>query len=218
MDADLQDPPSVILEFIAKWRQGYDVAYGVRRTRQGETFFKLLTAKVFYRTIRRLTNVDIPVDTGDFRLMDRKAVDALLAMGERHRFIRGMVSWVGFNQTAVLYDRASRRYGNTHFPVRKMLRFALDGITSFSTAPLQIAMYLGFFTAGFALCVSAWALYTNFFTDKAVQGWTSLILVVLFLGGVQLVALGIIGEYIGRIYDEVKNRPLYIVARTKNFD
>ncbi len=217
MDADLQDPPAVVLEFIKKWREGFEVVYGVRRTRQGETAFKLLTAKIFYRLIRRMTNVDIPVDTGDFRLMDRRAVDGLMAMRERHRFIRGMVSWVGFKQAAVQYDRASRQHGVTHFPVKKMLHFALDGITSFSRAPLQLAMYLGFFTALFAVGVSVWALYTHFIADKSIQGWTSLILVVLFLGGVQLIALGIIGEYLGRVYDEVKHRPMYLVARTVGF-
>ena len=218
MDGDLQDPPEVILEFIEKWREGFEVIYAVRRARAGETVFKLWTAKIFYRLIRKLTNVDIPVDTGDFRLMDRRAVDAFLKMRERHRFVRGMVSWVGFRQAGVLYDRSPRSFGQTHYPFRKMLRFALDGITSFSTVPLQVATYVGLLSAAGSFFVGLWALYTRLFTDRSIQGWTSLILVALFLGGVQLMALGILGEYIGRIYDEVKHRPLYFVAKAVGFE
>ena len=217
MDADLQDPPEVILEFIAMWQKGYEVVYGVRSKRDGETIFKLLTAKVFYRIIAKLTNVEIPVDTGDFRLMDRKAVDALLSIKERHRFIRGLVSWVGFRQIGVEYHRKERKFGATHFPFKKMLKFAMDGITSFSSAPLQLAIWIGAISSFGALILSFWALYAHFYSDKTIQGWTSLILVVLFFGGCQLLAIGIIGEYIGRIYDEVKARPLYFVARKEGW-
>jgi dolichol-phosphate mannosyltransferase len=214
MDADLQDPPEVILAFLAKWREGFEVVYGHRESRVGESWFKLITAKVFYRLIRRLTNVDIPVDTGDFRLMDRRAVEALLSMKERHRFVRGMVSWVGFRQAPVPYQRASRRFGLTHYPFRKMLNFAFDGITSFSAVPLQLATWLGLMSATFGLGASAWVLWGKYVADKNIPGWTSLTLIVLFLGGVQMLALGIIGEYLGRIYDEVKGRPLYLVRRS----
>ncbi len=214
MDADLQDPPAVILDFLAKWREGFEVVYGVREARVGETWFKLFTAKIFYRIIRRLTNVEIPVDAGDFRLMDRRAVDALLSMKERHRFIRGMVSWVGFRQAPVLYQRESRRFGTTHYPFRKMLRFAFDGITSFSAVPLQLATWLGLLSASLALAASVWAVWGHFIANITIPGWTSLTLIVLFLGGVQMLALGIIGEYLGRIYDEVKGRPLYLVRRS----
>ena len=218
IDADLQDPPEMILEFIKKWHEGFEVVYGVRRAREGETVFKIFTAKIFYRLIRRLTNVSIPVDAGDFRLMDRRAVNALLAMKERHRFVRGMVSWVGFRQTGLLYNRERRQFGETHYPFRKMLRFALDGITSFSAVPLQLATYGGLCTALIALALGFWVLYTRLFTNQTIQGWTSLILVVLFLGGVQLLALGVLGEYLGRIYDEVKHRPLYLVSRAIGFE
>ena len=214
MDADLQDPPAVILDFLAKWREGFEVVYGVREARVGETWFKLFTAKIFYRIIRRLTNVEIPVDAGDFRLMDRRAVDALLSMKERHRFIRGMVSWVGFRQAPVPYQRESRRFGTTHYPFRKMLRFAFDGITSFSAVPLQLATWLGLLSASLALAASVWAVWGHFIAHITIPGWTSLTLIVLFLGGVQMLALGIIGEYLGRIYDEVKGRPLYLVRRS----
>lgn len=218
MDADLQDPPEILGEFIKKWREGFEVVYGVRRRREGETAFKLATASIFYRLIRRITHVDIPVDTGDFRLMDRKAVDAFVKLPERHRFIRGMVSWLGFRQIGIPYDRASRLHGETHYPFRKMLKFALDGITSFSMFPLQIATYVGVLSAVGAFFGICWALYVKFFTDQAVQGWTSLIIVVLFIGGVQLLALGVLGEYLGRTYDEARGRPLYFVGRTKGFE
>lgn len=218
MDGDLQDPPEVLLEFLAQWKLGFDVVYGVRKVRQGETAFKLWTASIFYRLIRRLTNVDIPVDTGDFRLMDRRAVDSFLKLRERHRFVRGMVSWIGFRQTGVLYKREPRNFGSTHYPFRKMLKFALDGITSFSAVPLQLATYFGLFSAVVGLLVGVWALYIKFFTDKSIQGWTSLMLVVLFLGGVQLLALGVIGEYLGRVYDEVKARPHYFISNAVGFD
>lgn len=218
MDADLQDPPEVILQFIEKWREGYEVIYAVRRKRPGETFFKLATAKLFYRTIRRLTKVDIPVDTGDFRLLDRRVVNAFNGMPERHRYIRGMVSWLGFNQVGVLYDRASRVYGETHYPLKKMIRFAVDGVTSFSTFPLQIATYVGFLSAFFSFIGILTTLYIRFFTDRTIQGWSSLMVVVLFLGGIQLLSMGMIGEYLGRTFDEVRRRPLYLLGKMTGFE
>lgn len=218
MDADLQDPPEVIAEFIAKWREGYEVVFGVRRHREGETPFKLFTAKLFYRIIRSLTNIDIPVDTGDFRLMDRKVVEALKQLPERHRFIRGLVSWVGFRQVGVEYNRAARIHGETHYPFRKMLKFAIDGVTSFSVFPLQMATYFGFFSALLAFFGILTVGYLKFFTDRTIQGWTSLAVMVLFLGGVQLFSIGIIGEYLGRAVDEMRRRPLYLISKTIGFD
>jgi dolichol-phosphate mannosyltransferase len=215
MDGDLQDPPELIEQFMQRWREGYDVVYAVRRTRKGESKFKLMTASVFYRTIKRLTNVSIPVDTGDFRLMSRRVVDALKRSRERHRFLRGMVSWVGFNQTGVEYDRDQRLSGTTKYPLRKMLKFAVDGITSFSDVPLRFASYLGFVvsTAAFiyALVIIAFKLF-HWGTPEYARGWASTMVVILFLGGVQLIGIGILGEYLGRIYDEVKARPLYLIA------
>ena len=215
---DLQDPPEIIPQFIAKWRQGFEVVYGVRRSRQGETRFKLWTAARFYRLIHGLTHIDIPMDVGDFRLMDRKVVQAFLSMRENHRFVRGMISWVGFKQTGVSYDRAERRFGETHYPLKKMIRFAIDGVTGFSTLPLQFATYLGVFSALIALIMAIWTFYIRFFTHQAIQGWTSVMLAVLFLGGAQLLALGIFGEYLGRTYEEVKDRPLYLVGRAVGFE
>lgn len=215
MDGDLQDPPELIEQFIAKWHEGYDVVYAVRRTRKGESAFKLLTARIFYRTIKRLTKVSIPVDTGDFRLMSRRVVDALKRSPERHRFLRGMVSWVGFNQVGVEYDRDERLSGETKYPLPKMLRFAIDGITSFSDVPLRFASYLGFFSSVVAFLYAAMVIGFKIFSlnpPAYTRGWASTIVAVLFLGGVQLISLGILGEYIGRIYDEVKGRPLYLIA------
>ncbi|HEV2383056.1 MAG TPA: glycosyltransferase family 2 protein [Terriglobia bacterium] len=217
IDADLQDPPEVIAEFVDHWRRGCEAAYGVRTEREGETAFKLWTAKAFYRLIGRLSETEIPLDTGDFRLLDRKAVDALLAMPERDRFIRGMVSWLGFSQVAVPYSRAPRLAGKTKFSLFKMVRFATDGIVSFSTAPLKLATYLGFTVSGLAILGILYALYVRFFVTGWVQGWTSLVIAVFFLGGVQLICLGIIGEYVGRIYGESKRRPLYLVQETAGF-
>ncbi|MEO5968471.1 MAG: glycosyltransferase family 2 protein [Bdellovibrionia bacterium] len=217
IDADLQDPPEIILELLAKWREGFDVVYAVRRSRVGETKFKLWTAKLFYRLLRKLTDVDIPVDTGDFRLMDRKVVNSFLRLRERHRFVRGMVAWLGFRQTGILYDRAEREFCETHYPFKKMIKFAFDGITSFSTVPLRLATYLGLMSATMALLMGIWTLYIKLFTGEAIQGWASVMLVVLFLGGMQLVTLGIFGEYLGRVYDEGKARPLFLIARTVGF-
>jgi glycosyltransferase involved in cell wall biosynthesis len=218
IDADLQDPPEVILAFIAKWLQGYDVVYGIRTQRDGESAFKLLTAKLFYRLMRRLSDTEIPLDTGDFRLMDRRAVDALISMPERDRFVRGMVSWVGFAQTAVLYERATRFAGTTKYPLFKMLKFATDGIVSFSSVPLRLATWTGFAVSGIAVCGILFSMFARIFGSSWVKGWTSTVIAVLFLGGVQLVCLGIIGEYIGRIYGETKRRPLYIIREKLGFD
>jgi polyisoprenyl-phosphate glycosyltransferase len=215
MDGDLQDPPELIEAFVDRWRAGYDVVYAVRRTRKGESPFKLFTARLFYRTIKRLTKVSIPVDTGDFRLMSRRVVEALKRSPERHRFLRGMVSWVGYNQIGVEYDRDERHSGTTKYPLPKMLRFAIDGITSFSDVPLRFASYLGFISSAvafvYALVVIAYKLF-SLHPPGYTPGWASTIVAVLFLGGVQLISLGILGEYIGRIYDEVKGRPLYLIS------
>ncbi len=218
IDADLQDPPEVIRDLIAKWHEGYDVVYAVRAQRKGETFFKSFTASLFYRIIYRITDVDIPLDTGDFRLMDRKVVQTMGKMREKHRFMRGLSSWVGFRQTGVEYVREERFAGETHYPFRRMLRLALDGITSFSYFPLQMATYLGFITAGVSLVSIIAVVFLRLYGHQALQGQATTLVGVLFLGGVQLIFLGIIGEYLGRIYDEVKNRPLYIVSETVGFE
>lgn len=215
IDADMQDPPEVISEMIKLWREGYQVVYAVRAEREGETWFKTFTASMFYRLIYRITDVKIPLDTGDFRLIDRCVVDVMKTMRERHRFLRGMAAWVGFKQIGVPYRRAARFAGETKYPFKKMFRLALNAITSFSYFPLQVATYIGFVSAGISIitipivAILRLALGPNsFFTGQA----TTLI-AVLFLGGVQLISLGILGEYIGRIYDEVKGRPLYIVSQ-----
>ena len=212
IDADLQDPPEVIPDLVARWREGYQVVYAVRAKREGETFFKKATASLFYRLIRRITSVDIPVDTGDFRLMDRQVVDALGTIREKHRFVRGLVSWVGFRQIGVPYVRHERLAGETKYPLKKMLKFAFDGITSFSFLPLQMATYLGFAVSGVSFLVICWVLFEKLLGRQPLEpGWASVMTAVLFLGGVQLITIGLIGEYVGRIYDEVKERPLYIL-------
>ncbi len=218
IDADLQDPPEVIREMVARWREGFDVAYGQRTDREGESAFKLKTAQAFYRLMNRLCDVKIPLDTGDFRLMDRKVVDALMAMPEHDRFVRGMVSWAGFRQVAVPYRRARRFAGTSKYPLFKMLRFAMDGITSFSQAPLKSAAYVGFAASTLAMLGIVYALLRRVFTDDWVAGWTMLFIAVLFIGGVQLITLGILGEYIGRIYGKVKRRPLYFVQERLGFE
>jgi dolichol-phosphate mannosyltransferase len=212
IDADLQDPPELIPELVARWREGYDVVYAVRRNRKGESPFKLFTARLFYRVIRRLTNVDIPVDSGDFRLFSRRVVDALKSIRERHRFIRGLVSWVGYRQSAIAYDRDARFSGATKYPVSKMLRFAVDGITSFSDIPLRVATWFGFVVSAVAFGVALAEIAIRIFTGYNLPGYTSTIFAILFLGGVQLIGIGILGEYVGRIHDEVKGRPLYLLA------
>lgn len=219
IDADLQDPPEVILEFLAKWQDGYHVIYGVRVAREGETAFKLWTAKFFYRFISRLSDTRIPLDTGDFRLMDRKVVDSLLSMPERDRFVRGMVSWLGFSQTAVAYRRAPRVAGVTKFSLFKMVRFALDGIFSFSILPLRVATWTGIAASGLAIFgIFAVLLEKILGVAGLVKGWSSTMIAELFIGGVQLICMGIIGEYVGRIYGESKRRPLYVVHERMGFE
>jgi len=211
IDSDLQDPPEVILEMIARWKEGFEVVYAQRSEREGETWFKLLTANIFYRLIYRITDVKIPMDTGDFRLMDRKVVEVMKQMRERHRFLRGMSSWVGFKQTGVTYKRAARFSGETKYPLKKMVKFASDAITSFSYFPLQLAMYLGFISAGLSIIAIPVVIILRMVGEHAFLGQATTLIAVLFLGGVQLISLGILGEYIGRLYDEAKGRPLYIV-------
>lgn len=218
MDADLQDPPSLLVKMVEQWRAGYDVVYAVRRSRDGETFFKKATAALFYRMLRALAGVDIPPDTGDFRLMDRRVVDVLNALPERNRFLRGLVSWIGFRQIGVHFDRPARVAGETKFSFWKMARFALDGLTSFSRVPLRLVTLAGggaFLASGVVL---AWALWVRFFTDQSVPGWTSLMGIVLLLGGAQLLALGVIGEYVAGIFDEAKRRPMYIIRQAMGSD
>lgn len=211
IDADLQDPPEVIPQLFERYQEGYDVVFAVRLKREKESAFKLITAKLFYRLFRWATDVDMPVDAGDFRLMSRKVVNALNRMGERHRMLRAMVSWAGFRQTGVLYERAGRYAGTTKYPFRKMLRFALDGIASFSVIPLKFASWMGGIISLFAFAYAVWAV-TSHLTGATVEGWTSLMVALTFLGGVQLLCLGIIGDYLGRVYEEAKGRPLYLVA------
>lgn len=211
IDSDLQDPPEVMADLIAKWREGYEVVYAVRAEREGETWFKLFTASLFYRLIYRITDVKIPLDTGDFRLLDRQVVDVLRTMRERHRFLRGMSVWVGFRQTGVPYRRAARFAGQTKYPLRKMLKFAFDAITSFSYLPLQLATYLGFIAAILSILAIPVVIILRQSGMQAFLGQATTLIAVLFLGGVQLISLGILGEYIGRLYDEVKGRPLYIM-------
>ena len=217
IDADLQDPPEVIPEMLDRWREGVDIAYGVRTRRDGETVFKRWTASAYYRLLDRLTNISIPLDTGDFRLMDRAVVDAFLTMPERDRFVRGMVAWTGFRQEPVPYRRVARAVGETKYPIRKMVRLAMDGIVSFSLAPLRLATWLGLLALGLAVAGIAYALVLRLSTAAWVPGWSSLLISILFLGGVQLVVLGILGEYVGRIYGEVKRRPLYLVKERLGF-
>lgn len=211
IDADLQDPPEMILELAAKWKEGYEVVYAVRAEREGETWFKKLTSSLFYRLIYRITDVKIPLDTGDFRLMDRKVVDVLKQMPERHRFPRGMSAWVGFRQIGVAYKRAARYGGVTKYPFQKMLKLALNAITSFSYFPLQVATFFGFFSAGLAILAIPVVVYIRMAGIPQLTGQATTLIAVLFLGGVQLISLGILGEYVGRLYDEAKGRPLYIV-------
>ncbi len=218
IDADLQDPPEVILDLIGKWREGYEVVYAVRAEREGESWFKKTTASLFYRVIYRITDVNIPLDTGDFRLMDRKVVNVMNQMRERHRFLRGMSSWVGYKQTGVTYKRKARFAGETKYPFSKMLKLALNAITSFSYFPLQLATYIGFITAGLSVIAIPVVVLLRLLTGTTLEGQATTLIIVLFLGGVQLISLGIIGEYIGRIYDEAKGRPLYIVSEAPEKD
>lgn len=218
MDADLQDPPEVIVEMLARFAEGYDVVYAVRRRRHGESWFKRASAALFYRLLERVVGVNIPTDTGDFRLMSRRAVLALRGLREANRFVRGLVAWIGFRQTAVYYDRSARFAGDTHYPLRKMLRFASDGIVSFSTLPLRVATLLGLISGVGAAGVAVWVLIAVFSGAYAVPGWATIMLAVSLASSAQLLMIGILGEYLGRIYDEVKRRPLYLVDETRNFE
>jgi glycosyltransferase involved in cell wall biosynthesis len=215
--ADLQDPPDLIPEMVRRWEEGVDVVYAVYRSRAGETRFKEITARVFYRLMSRLAQVELAPNAPDFRLLDRRALDAVLTMRERNRFLRGMTVWVGYTQTAIEYDRDARFAGETKFPVRRMLRFSLDAISSFSQAPLQIATLLGFLFSGIAFIGLPAVVVARFF-DIYVPGVSTLLFVVLLLGGIQLITVGLIGEYVGRIYDEVKRRPLYLVSERRNVE
>jgi glycosyltransferase involved in cell wall biosynthesis len=216
MDADLQDPPEVIVKMLERWGEGYDVVYGQRLKREGETPFKLLTSKWFYRLLRALVPINVPLDTGDFRLMSRQVVVTLRALRETHRFIRGIVSWIGFRQTAVFYDRPSRAAGETKYPLSKMLRLALDAITSFSVLPLRFATYLGMLISVASVGAALWAVIEHFVIGGTVPGWTATVVLISLLSSVQLLMIGILGEYVGRIYEQVKGRPLYLVAETLN--
>ncbi len=211
IDTDLQDPPELIPELIKKWKEGYEVVYAVRSERKGESFFKRISASFFYRLINRITSIDIPLDTGDFRLVDRKVVDVLNSMREHHRFLRGMSAWVGFRQIGVPYERAPRFAGETHYTLPKMIRLAITAITGFSFFPLQVATYLGFFSAALAIIAIIVVVILRLSGNEAFFGQASTLIAVLIFGGVQLISLGILGEYIGRLYDEARGRPLYIV-------
>lgn len=211
MDADLQDPPEVILEMLIRWREGFDIVYGVRRARDGESLFKRATAAIFYRVLRVLTQVEMPLDSGDFRLMSRRAVGAIGRLREKNRFIRGMASWVGYRQCGVTYDRCPRYAGATRYPFNKMLRLAVDAVMSFSSVPLRLSIVLGGFVALLSSLYAAYVVYLKLTMGSAVLGWASLIVAVLGVGSVQLVCLGILGEYVARIYDEVRGRPLYLI-------
>ena len=217
IDGDLQDPPELITQMYERYKEGYKVVYAKRKTREGETWFKKETAKIFYRLLASMTSIDIPVDVGDFRLIDRVIVEHLRNMPEKSKYIRGQIAWIGYKQTFVEYHRDARLYGTTNYPLKKMLRFALDGITAFSDKPLKIASGLGIFSAIVSLLALVYALVSHFCFHTTITGWTSLILSVLFIGGVQLITIGIIGEYIARINNDVRNRPLYILDE-KNID
>jgi polyisoprenyl-phosphate glycosyltransferase len=212
IDADLQDPPELIPQLVARWQEGFDVVYAVRERRDGESRMRLLAIRSFYRLFRRMAATDIPADTGDFRLLSRRAVDSLARMPERARYLRGMTSWIGFRQVGVSYRRDPRYAGSSKYPFGKLVRLASDGVASFSTAPIKLLTRVGVVMIGFCAGVLAWTLYTRFFTKNAPQGWTSVLAVVLLLGGVQLLGMGIVGQYIARIFEETKQRPLYFVA------
>ena len=217
IDADLQDPPELIEKLYLKTQEGFDVVYTIRKSRKGESVFKKATAKAYYRILRSITKCNIPVDAGDFRIISAKVANILKKMPEQQKFIRGQIAWVGFKQAFIEYDREPRKGGKSGYPISKMTRFAVDGITSFSDFPLKFATYLGFFVSIIAFVLMMWALYQRLIVKEYVQGWTSLILSVLFIGGIQLISIGVIGEYIGRIGSNVRNRPLYII-NDSNFD
>lgn len=211
IDGDLQDPPEIISELYSKYKEGYDVVYAKRLKRKGETFFKKFTAKLFYRILKKMTTADIPVDTGDFRIIDKKVVDYLRLMPEQNKFIRGQIAWLGFKQTSVLYNRDSRKSGKTGYSISKMFRFAMDGVTGFSDTPLTFVTRLGFFMSFVAFLLILYAIYSHFILDITIEGWTSLIITILFIGGIQLISIGIIGAYISRINKNILKRPLYII-------
>jgi glycosyltransferase involved in cell wall biosynthesis len=217
MDADLQDPPEVALELAKRWREGYDVVYAVRDRREGETRFKRATAAAFYRGFNRISEVQVPLDVGDFRLVDRRALDVFNQMRESNRFVRGMFSWIGLEQAGVVYARRERFAGDTKYPLRKMLRFAATGVISFSAAPLRAALNLGFFVSFVAFALGVWSIVVKVSGLYEVPGWTSIVVVTTFIGGIQLIVLGVIGEYIGDIHAEVKRRPLYVIDELENF-
>lgn len=214
IDGDLQDPPELIPEMYKKHKEGYEVVYAQREKREGETYFKKKTAQLFYRTLRKLTSIDIPLDTGDFRLIDRKIVEALRKMPEQNKFLRGQIAWLGFNQTAILFNRDKRKYGKSGYPLSKMLKFALDGITGFSDKPLEYVSRLGFIISGLSFVIILYAIFSHFFLKQTITGWTSLIISCMFIGGVQLISIGVIGEYIARINKNILNRPLYLIKET----
>jgi dolichol-phosphate mannosyltransferase len=214
IDGDLQDPPELITDLFKKYREGYDVVYAKRKERRGESAFKKVTAKLFYRILKRITAIDIPLDTGDYRLIDRKVVNYLNQMPEQNKFLRGQIAWLGFKQAEVLFNRNKRKYGKTGYSLGKMLRFAMDGITSFSDKPLQLAIKLGFIMSFIAFIISLYAIYSHYMLDRTVTGWTSLIISSMVIGGVQLMSTGLIGEYISRINKNVLKRPLYIIEKT----
>ena len=218
IDADLQDPPEVIAAMVAKWREGFHVVYGQRSERAGESRFKLWTAHAFYRLINRLSEVPIPLDTGDFRLMDRAVVDALRRMREKHRMLRAMTSWVGFKQVAVPYERAERFAGESKYPLRKMLAFALDGIISFSAIPLRVVTMVGLAFSGLSVLGILYALAMRLWTSNWVAGWTLIFITLMMIGGLQFIFLGVMGEYIGRIYSEAKDRPLFLIMEELGFE
>lgn len=218
MDADLQDPPEVVLQMVAKWREGYDLVYAQRERRENETWFKKKTSQLFYRTLRYMTEVDVPLDTGDFRLVDRRALDAFRSMRERGRYVRGMFGWIGFKQTGVTYVRPGRFAGDTKYPLVKLIQLALDGIISFSNLPLRLVMQIGFLVSIVSFCAGITAIVIKLSGAYAVSGWASLVVFVSFIGGVQLTVMGVMGEYVGRIYEEVKHRPLYLVRELHGFD
>lgn len=217
MDADLQDPPKVILEMIKKWKDGYDVVYGKRIERKGENIIKKLSASIFYRLLKKMAGYDFPVDVGEFRLIDRKVAEALKKFREKNRYVRGLISWLGFRQTEVEYIRDERAAGETKYTTAKMIKLSLDAITSFTYAPLKLAMYFGFFISGISFIYLLVVLYQGLFTKSTVAGWASITAINLFFNGIVLIILGIYGEYIGRIYEEAKDRPLYIVSESVGF-
>jgi dolichol-phosphate mannosyltransferase len=214
IDADLQDPPEIIADLYLKMQEGFDVVYAKRKARKGETWLKRQTAKWFYRLLKKITSVEIPVDTGDFRIMDKKIVEILKTMPERHKFLRGQIAWVGFRQTFIEYERDERLGGKTGYTYRKMLRFALDGITAFSDLPLKIVTWFGFLVSFIAFLMILFAFYSRFILQDYEKGWTSLIVCVLFIGGIQMIAIGIIGEYLSRMNTDIRQRPLYIVRES----